>query len=168
MSECYTGQIIMGGFKTIPQGFAACDGQLLKIQYNQALFALLGTRYGGDGKTTFALPDLRGRAPIGSSKNYPTGAVGGRESVTLTTDNLPSHTHTVRATTTVADTRLPGYAAQIPADEGALYATASGARATLSRDTSTPTGDGFPLNNMQPFCTLQFLICITGVFPAKP
>lgn len=168
MSEFFMGQIIMGGFGTTPRGFAACDGQILPVQQNRPLFSLIGDAFGGDNVNTFGLPDMRGRAPVGVSKNYGFGARGGVESVTLTEQHLPSHTHSLRGATAIGDLRAPNYAARTSDEAEALYAAASGARVNLAQETIEPVGNSMPANNMQPFCTVQFIVALTGVFPTRP
>ena len=113
MSEPFVGEIRMFGFGFAPQGWAPCNGQLLPINQNQALFSLLGTTYGGDGEATFALPDLRSRVPVGQGQGpglsaYAEGQAGGAETVTLTATQMPGHTHPVRASSSAAGSTSPG------------------------------------------------------------
>lgn len=171
MSEVFLGQIMPVAFNFAPRGFALCDGQLMSIAQNSALFALLGTQYGGDGKTTFALPDLRGRTPVGYGNsalgNVPIGQVAGAETVTLTAAELPSHNHQSNGTTTAGGLRNPT-GALYGTSTAATYATAaSGAQVALNAQTVTPAGQGQPHENMQPFRTLNFCIAITGIFPSR-
>ena len=167
MSEYFLGQIIMGGFNEVPRGFARCDGQVLPIHQNAALFALMGKAYGGDGSTTFALPAMQGRTPIGASKNYPFGAMGGVEGVVIGMEHMPAHRHAINATTAVGDFRDPNFAASTAEGVEALYSPASGPRVTLAHETISAVGSGGPpTQNMQPFCVLPFLIALTGVMPS--
>lgn len=171
MSGYYLGQIMPLGFPFAPRGFALAAGQLLSIAQNTALFSLLGTTYGGNGTTTFQLPDLRGRTPIGygnggqSTTNL--GQVGGTETVTLISTQIPAHTHSVYATTTNGTTRNPN---------GAVYASTTSALHTafpgspgvpLHSSTLTPTGGTQPHPNLQPYLTINFSIALVGIFPSR-
>lgn len=174
MSEVFLGQIMPTGFDFAPRGFALCDGQLLPISQNQALFSLLGTQYGGDGISTFALPDLRGRAAVGAGVSAdpawspPTvqmGQRGGTESVALSASSLPSHSHVLQADT-AAGTALK------PADK--LYATSTtalyaggGAQVPLHASTVAPVGGGGAHENMQPYQVISYCIAMTGIFPSR-
>ena len=167
MAEFFLGQVMPTGFSFAPKGFAMCNGQLLPINQNQALFALLGTQFGGNGVSTFMLPDLRGRTPIGSNDNYPVGTVGGAESVSLTTQTMPQHNHLGSGTTAAGTVRNPtnnfyGSSASDP-----LYAPATGPQATLNAGTLSDTGSGQSHPNMQPFSVINFCIALTGVFPSR-
>lgn len=175
MSEVFIGQVMSTAFNFPPRGFALCNGQLLPINQNQALFSLLGTMYGGDGITSFALPDLRGRTPLGAGgsvdpawqpQQHPVGQPGGTESVTLTTTSLPSHNHQLNAVT------APG-AARNPANSlygtttSAIYAQASGAQVVLDATTVGKSGGGNAHQNMQPFQVINYCIALTGIFPSR-
>ena len=158
-----------------PKGFVKCEGQLVSISQNTAVFSLLGTAYGGDGKSTFALPDLRGNVPIGagSGGGLTTRCLGqnvGSSSVTLTSDQLPAHAHPLAATPAPAATNDP--AGNVPAvpNGGNLYAITGPQDALLvPMAPSTPTGGGQPHNNMQPYLPLTFIIAFTiGFFPTRP
>lgn len=169
----YLGQIIPVGFNFQPRGWAFCDGRLLDIAQNDALYALLGTTYGGDGQTTFGLPDLRGRVPIhmgtGSGlSSYTLGEITGAETVTLTSQQIPQHAHVLNATGNVASYAKPG-ATLAPAQQsgGNLYATASSADTTLVGSTLNPIGGNQPHENMQPFLCVNFVIALEGVFPSQ-
>jgi len=180
VSEYYLGQIMLTGFTYAPKFFAQCNGQLMPIPQNQALFSLIGTIYGGDGVRTFALPDLRGRTPMGQGNspmggNYPIGAVGGVEQVTLSLAQLPQHTHMFAATTTAGAVTIPTasgtYAtATIPDGAGTenIYASPSaGADVPLLAGAVTQTGGNQPHNNMQPFRVINFNIALSGIFPSR-
>lgn len=154
-----------------PRGWALCDGQLLPISGNEALFSIIGTTYGGDGRTTFALPDVRGRVLIHegrgpglSQRNL--GNRGGTETETLTSANMPSHTHTLRASGGSATTAAP--AGGVLAATGRTQLYDSGA-ANVDMDASaiTSTGGGQPHNNMQPYNTLNCIIALQGIFPSR-
>jgi microcystin-dependent protein len=149
-----------------PKGWAFCDGQLLPISQNQALFALLGTTYGGNGQTTFALPDLRGRVPVHQGQGpglspYTIGQVAGVETVTLTAQQMPSHTHSQPATNGQESTNRPNNA--LPA-EGGVYSNESDGSAF--HPTSSTGGDQ-PHTNIQPYLTVSYVIALLGIFPSR-
>ncbi|NID16464.1 phage tail protein [Luteibacter yeojuensis] len=171
MSTFYLGQIMLTGFNFAPKGFARCDGSLMSIAQNQALFALLGTMYGGDGVTTFALPDLRGRTPIaggGNGSRYNVGQTGGSESVTLTPDQIPPHMHFANFASGAGQARNPaaGLYGQTTADHP-IYANASGTQVPMDMGVISGGGQGQPHSNMQPYTVLNFCIATTGVFPSR-
>jgi microcystin-dependent protein len=157
-------EIRIMSFNFPPQGWAECDGQLLPINQNQALFSLLGTTYGGDGRTTFGLPDLRGRAPLHFGNGFVLGQNGGEQTHTLTAIEQPTHTHFAQGTTTNADAPVPG---------GNLLGAANNAygpagNLTPLHPTSVSTvGGSQPHENMQPYLTLSFCIALQGVFPSR-
>ena len=163
----FLGEIRLVPFTFAPRGWAFCAGQLLPINQNQALFALLGTNYGGNGRTTFALPDLRGRVPVGagasaSGSDYPLGSSGGHETVKLAVSQLPSHSHAVRANGGPATSRNP--AATVPAAGGAYAATQN---ATMKNVMLGKSGGGQAHENRQPFLSLNYIIALQGIFPAQ-
>lgn len=167
MSSPFIGQIMMVGFNFAPRGWAFCDGQLLPIAQNQALFALLGTTYGGNGTTTFALPDLRGRVPIHKDQgpglsNYSLGQMGGAERVTLTTNEMPTHSHSINASTNEAtDTQPTGkYLAT-----GNAYTNT--ANTTMNSNAAALTGGNQSHENRQPFLVINFVIALQGIFPSR-
>ncbi|MFZ3453850.1 phage tail protein [Arthrobacter sp. 7Tela_A1] len=160
----FVGQIIMVGFTFAPPGWELCNGQLIPIQQNSALFSLLGTAYGGNGVTTFALPDLRGRFPLhahDSRWEFNLGRSGGEENVTLTTQQLPYHAHTLPAAAGQTTDRPAGAA---PAQGGSYGSVASG----INMVQSGPTGGGMAHNNMPPYLPVNFIIATQGVFPPRP
>ncbi len=174
MSEFFIGQIMMAGFSFAPKYFAQCNGQLLPINQNQALFSLLGTQFGGNGTTNFALPDLRSRTPVG----YPSsvdpgwqppsvqiGQAGGVENVTLLSTQLPSHGHTLGGTTVEGQTKNPAGAlfANTPVS---LYAT-PGSLVPLNPNTCGGAGGNQPHPNLQPYTTINFCIALQGIFPSR-
>jgi microcystin-dependent protein len=168
----YVGQIRMGGFTFAPVGFLACNGQLLPISQYEALFSLLGTTYGGDGVSTFALPDLRGRAPLHQGTgpgqpNYTLGQVSGTETVTLIGQQLPVHTHPAGAggpvNTGNPSNALPG----VTAGGNEFYAAAGGTLAPMAAGSCGPTGGNQPHDNMMPFLVINFFICTEGIFPPR-
>jgi microcystin-dependent protein len=171
----YLGEIRIVGFNYAPQGWALCNGQTLSIAQNTALFALLGTFYGGDGVTTFNLPNLQGRVPIhqgaGSGLSpYNIGQIGGAERVTLTTPNLPSHTHGVTAQATEPTVPGPSGAFLAGGGRGAttnLYATSTGNNATMNPGMIQTTGSNQPVATLPPYLCLNFIIALQGIFPPR-
>ncbi|WP_299493326.1 tail fiber protein [Acaryochloris sp. IP29b_bin.137] len=170
MTEPYLGEIRIFGFNFAPRNWAQCDGSTLSISQNQALYSILGTTYGGDGRTSFALPDLRSRTPIhagdsgtsGSSSRSP-GTRGGEETVALSINQIPSHTHTISASADAPNqnTGVNTYlaAADIWAEPDPLV--------TMENGTFTSTGSGQGHENMQPFLTLNYCIALVGTFPPR-
>ncbi len=175
MSEVFIGQVMSTAFNFAPRGFALCNGQLMPISQNQALFSLLGTMYGGDGRTTFALPDLRGRTPLGAGGSvdpawqppqHQVGERGGAESVTLTIADLPQHNHQFNAVTAPAAARNPA-SNLYGTTTSAIYAPASGAQVALDASTIAKAGGGNAHENMQPFQVINYCIALTGIFPSR-
>lgn len=178
MSEFFIGQIMMAGFGFAPRYFAQCNGQLLPIAQNQALFALLGTQYGGNGTTSFALPDLRSRTPISYANSVDPGwqpppvqigQTGGVENVTLLQNNIPAHTHAVNASTNEGDNRIPSnrvYATNTTAGQ-TLYAASTGPVVSMHSQTVAPSGGNQAHPNLQPYTTINFCIALQGIFPSR-
>ena len=166
MSDVFIGQVLLTGFGFAPKGFALCNGQLLPIAQNQALFSLLGTTYGGNGQTTFALPDMRGRTPLGMDGAYPLGQTGGQETVTLETAQMPKHQHTFLGTTAAATQRPPTNALYAKSSGESLYATSS-AQVTLNAQTIGKAGLNVGHANMQPYQAVSFAIALSGIFPSR-
>jgi microcystin-dependent protein len=167
VSEPFLAEIRMFGFGFAPRGWAKLDGQILPINQNQPLFALLGTTYGGDGRTTFALPDLRGRTPIHKDDGHPLGQSGGAESVTLTAAETAAHTHAAKASSSGGNSPSPGghvLAAELDPDKA--YGTAAMMTA-LRPGTVSGAGGGQSHNNMQPFETVNACIALQGLFPSR-
>ena len=169
-SDPFLGEIMIFGGNFPPRGWATCDGQLLPIAQNQALFSLLGTTYGGNGVTTFALPDLRGRVPIHYGQGpglapHTLGERGGEESHTLTAAEMPAHTHVGRGSSAVGTSAVPGgnvvarNAAQIP-----QYSAS--ADTSLAPGAIGSAGGGIPHNNMQPYLAVQYVIALVGFYPS--
>lgn len=169
MSEPYLGEIRAFPFASPPQGWAICDGSLLSVAQNQALFALLGTTYGGDGQTTFALPDLRGRVPVSAGQGpgrapYVLGQLGGEEIHTLTQNEMPAHTHGVQGSTSIPNSKTPlGNFWGSPSNS--LYGTAPDI--SMSPTAIAASGSGQAHDNMQPFQTLNFCIAVQGILPTR-
>lgn len=170
MAEPFVAEIRIFAGNFAPTGWAACDGQLMPISQNTALFSLLGTTYGGDGRSTFALPDLQGRAPMqpGQGPGRPDrqlGESGGADSVTLGDVAMPAHTHAFFASSAVAATKDPQGNLFARSNEDA-YAQ-SGTLFTMSTQVLSESGGGQPHNNLQPYLVLNFIIALQGVFPPR-
>lgn len=170
--EPILGEIRMFAGNFAPYGWAFCQGQLLPISQNTALFSLLGTTYGGDGTTTFALPDLRGRVPVGFGQgpglsNRVIGQQFGTETVTLTTSQMPAHSHTVNAVTSEGNQNLPTNS--LPANTKALDKEYSDANAntTMKATMVNPTGGNQPFGVTQPSLGVNFIIALQGIYPSR-
>lgn len=170
-SDPFIGQIMFGAFNFAPRGWAECNGQLLPIAQNTALFALLGTQYGGNGQTTFALPDMRGRMPMHAGQGpglspREQGEAAGHETVTLTPAQMPAHSHDLKATNTEANLVSPS--GNLPATKSRVALYASGpVDATMSPLAITQAGGSQPHDNMSPFLTVKCYIALFGVFPSR-
>ncbi|HEV7678736.1 MAG TPA: tail fiber protein [Candidatus Dormibacteraeota bacterium] len=164
MSEPFLGEIRIMSFNYPPKGWATCDGQVLPINQNQALFSLLGTVYGGNGQTTFALPDLRGRMPLHTGPGFNPGAAGGEEAHTLVQAEMPKHTHPVQALTDAADQGNP--AGMFWANAGQNNFNPAG-NTTMSTAAIGASGGGTAHDNMSPFLVVNFSIALTGIFPSR-
>jgi microcystin-dependent protein len=163
MAEPFLSEIRIMSFGFAPKGWALCNGQLLPINQNQALFSLLGTTFGGDGRVNFALPDLRARAPIHVGGGHTLGERGGEQAHTLSVAELPTHTHSVKATSSGQNTLAPsGYLANTAPSEFYSGTVA----ASMNPATVTNTGGSQAHLNMQPFLTLNFSIALQGIFPS--
>lgn len=165
MAEPFLSEIRIFSFVFAPKGWALCNGQLLPINQNQALFSLLGTTYGGDGRVNFALPDLRGRTPIHVGGAHTLGERGGEQAHTLSISELPTHTHVARVSQDAAtvDTPVNNYLAKPSVN--AFGAPAS--LAAMNSSTISPAGGSQAHLNMQPFLTLSFCIALQGIFPSS-
>ena len=164
MSEPFLAELRLMSFAFAPKGWAMCNGQLLPINQNQALFALLGTTFGGDGRVTFALPDFRGRTPIHVGSGHTLGEKGGEQAVTLTMANMPMHTHVLNDTTNNGTELIP---ANNLLGKGAtqLYAPPA-SLAAMNAASVTSVGGSQAHLNMQPFLALTFCIALQGIFPS--
>jgi microcystin-dependent protein len=170
MAQPFIGELRIMSFDYAPRGWAQCNGQLLPINQNQALFSLLGTTYGGNGTTNFALPDMRGRTPLHFGNGYTQGQAAGVQNHTLTASEIPTHTHNVTAIST-GDT-----SSNVVNPSGQFFATskpstlynATGASPTvLAANTVSNTGGSQTHPNMQPYLTLNFCIALQGIFPSR-
>jgi len=173
MAEPFIGQIIMTGFNFAPRSYALCNGQLLSIAQNTALFSLLGTQYGGDGRVTFGLPDLRGRVPVHQGQgpgltSRTMGEMSGEETHTLINTEMPMHNHLLMTT---------NVAGALPSPNGNFLAASSDANVALFRPTADGStlnpqsiglaGGSQPHNNMQPYLVISFSIALEGIFPSR-
>lgn len=170
MGTPYVGEIRLFAGNFAPAGWAICNGSLLAIAENDVLFNLIGTTYGGDGQSTFALPDLRGRVPVhqGQGPGLPPAMMGqlmGTETVTLSTSQLPQHTHVLRAATAAASVAAPGNA--VLAATGVNSYGAPPLTVPMAATAVPGVGGSQPHSNMAPFCTLNYIISLFGIFPPQ-
>jgi microcystin-dependent protein len=168
VAEPFLAEIRILSFSFPPKGWALCNGQLLPINQNQALFSLLGSTYGGDGEVNFALPDLRGRTPVHVGSGLTLGLRGGSEAVTLTAASLPTHSHELMASAEVADSTDPAsrVLAKKPRFGADVYAAPPGTPTSLASGSLAPAGGSQAHTNLQPFLTLSFAIALQGIFPS--
>jgi microcystin-dependent protein len=172
VSDPFVAEIRMFGFNFAPSGWAQCNGQLLPISQNTALFSLLGTQYGGDGQYTFALPNLQGRVPMhhgqgqGLSERF-IGEAAGVESVTLLSSEIPAHTHTLQASSLGGEGNDPSGQALTAAIGGGLYNTVHTPTAPLDAQALAAAGGSLPHNNMQPYRVVSFCIALQGIYPPR-
>jgi len=168
MSEPFLGEIKLFPMIYAPKGWALCDGSLLSISQNQALYSLLGTTYGGNGTTTFALPDLRGRTPVFYGQGIAIGQSAGEESHTLSTGEMPAHTHMANASSLAATAKTPaGNTWAVPANE-TTNTYQSAADGVMKGEALGTAGAGLPHSNMQPYAVLNFCIILAGIYPSRP
>ncbi len=165
MSEPFISQITMYGFNYAPRAWAKCDGQIMPINQNQSLYSLLGTTYGGDGRTSFGLPEMRGRAPIHFDTAHPRGQKAGIENETLTTQQMPNHNHALEATSNSATTTEPAGKVFATATQN-VYHTLDNS-VNMAASAISHAGGGQHHNNMQPYETINFCICLQGLFPSR-
>jgi microcystin-dependent protein len=174
MADPFVAEIRVVGFNFAPLGWATCDGQLMPLSQNTALFSLLGTTYGGDGKSTFALPDLQGRAPMHPGQGAglslrDLGEEGGTETVTLLQNEMPVHTHALSANALPASASLAAPTQGLGRSVGgSAYKASPPATAAMSPQAVGLTGGDSPHNNLMPYLTLNYIIALQGVFPARP
>ena len=173
MSEPFVGEIRCFGFNFAPSGWATCNGQLMPISENEALFNLIGTTYGGDGQSTFALPNLQSRVPIhtgtySDGTNFIQGATGGVESVTLTLNELPAHSHILTGTGSTANVKRPvANSVYATSSSGNAFYAAPGSLTALAATTVSGSGGGQPHSNLQPYLTFNWCISLFGIFPSR-
>ena len=173
MADPFVAEIRIFPFNFAPKGWAFCDGQILPLSQNTALFSLLGTTYGGDGKSTFALPDLQGRSAMHPGQGpglslRDLGEQGGSETVTLLVSEIPAHTHTVNALTALSTTTTPTTGTTLGRSvNGNAYADTAAGVQTFAPEALPPAGGGLPHNNLQPYLTLNYCIALQGVFPPR-
>lgn len=179
MAEPFVGEVRCFGFNFAPRGWAFCDGQILPISQNDALFAIIGTIYGGNGTTDFALPNLQGRVPMhwGTSPGFNTiiGEVQGQSTVTLTTNQIPQHQHNVIAATImqggtdekIASPTNTSFLGPSANADGAYITTPTNVTAAFSNKAVSANGDSQPHNNLQPYLVLNFCIALFGIFPSR-
>ena len=183
--EFYIGEIIIGGWTFCPRGTAEADGQLIAITQNEALFSLYGTNFGGDGRTTFGLPDMRGRSPVHVGQgpglaNRQLGQKGGTQSVTLTQNQMPSHTHTVTSTATTTVSVGPGQAGAFDAGDHIvagtdIYASTGSPNQALDpatvgvtvASTANPTGGSQSFQIMNPYLAVRYCVVLFGIYPSR-
>jgi len=180
MSEPFVGQITLFPYSFPPKNWADCQGQLIPIQQNTALFSLLGTYYGGDGRTNFGLPNLQGAVPVGAGQltdgtDYINGSTAGAANVTIDTGSMPVHNHTLNATTATGATNAPRDQVLASVFQGDFQSQTQGnvynpavVDTALTPNTLLPTGGGTAHNNLQPYLALRYCIALVGIFPARP
>jgi len=165
MAQPYVGEIRMFSGNFAPAGWLFCEGQLLPISENETLFQLIGTTYGGDGQSTFGLPDLRGRLPIHLGSGFSLAQTGGAESVTLTPNQIPGHSHPLQASASVATSANPANALPGQSPSISLYEV-DVPGAALNPAAISPVGGNQPHNNFQPYLCVNFIISLFGIFPS--
>jgi microcystin-dependent protein len=172
MSDQYLGEVRMFAGNFAPYGWALCNGQLLSISQNTALFSLIGTYYGGDGVTTFALPNLQSRVAIHQGQGtglspYVIGQLGGTENVTLTSQQMPQHNHNMNTFSGPGSTTHPGNGILASTTSDKPYTTASSDGSTLNPNAISYTGNSQPHNNIQPYLCITFIIALQGIYPSR-
>ena len=172
MSNPFVGQLTLVGFNFAPSGWALAAGQILSLSQNTALFSLLGTMYGGDGKSNFALPNLQGNVAIGFGQSpglsyYDQGEVGGVQTVTLLAPTTPGHSHTPMGAARPATQTIPGGNSFAESTSGSVYSASTSPLTTMSPSAITPFGGNQPHNNLMPYLGLNWIIALQGVYPAR-
>jgi microcystin-dependent protein len=172
MADPFVAEIRIFGFNFAPRGWAFCDGQLLPLSQNTALFSLLGTTYGGNGNSNFALPNLQGRAPMQPGQGpglsaRSLGESGGEENVTLLQSQIPAHQHTLNVVNDIGEDNGPGPTQGLARSTGGRLYGASGTLTPMNVSSLSPAGGSQPHNNMQPYLTMNFCIALQGVFPPR-
>lgn len=167
MSEPFLGEVRLMSFNFPPKGWAFCNGQLLPINQNQALFSLLGTTYGGNGQTTFALPDLRGRVPMHFGAGHTQGERAGESAHTVTTGELPQHMHAFNGSATQATTGQPSASVTKSTSKGTFAYSSPQNLLAMDPSSLSNSGGSQPHENRQPFLTVSFCIALQGIFPSR-
>lgn len=172
MSEPFIGQLSMVGFAFAPREWANCDGQSIRINQNQALFAIISTQFGGDGRTSFNLPELRGRMPIGAGGGYPQGASGGIEKVTITIPEMPSHKHVYKGqqdgTNSGPRPEVDDVFSSDKGEDQSVYVQSSSTNLTqMNPAIIQNNGSGNAHENMQPSIVIRYIIALQGIFPSR-
>ena len=166
MAQPYVGEIRMFAGNFAPAGWMFCEGQLLPISENETLFQLIGTTYGGDGQSTFGLPDLRGRIPIHQGNGFTLAETGGAEEITLTVQQIPAHTHPLLASNVNGSTSLPENNLLAKSTSNEPYSPFD-ASVPLRANAISPVGGSQPHNNFQPYLCVSFIISLFGIFPSQ-
>jgi len=166
MSEPFLAEIRIMGFNFAPRGWAFCDGQILPINQNQSLYSLLGTTYGGDGRTSFALPDIRGRTPIHVGEGHREGQKSGEETHTLASNEMPNHTHTLEATNVAGSVDEPT-SSTVMAQAGSNLYGAFGTPVAMKTGSIANVGGGQAHENMMPYLAINYCIALRGLFPSR-
>lgn len=164
MAQPYVGEIRMFAGNFAPAGWMFCEGQLLPISENETLFQLIGTTYGGDGQSTFALPDLRGRIPVHQGNGFILAETGGAEEITLTVSQIAAHRHPWLASDAAASSQVP--TGNTPAEATKRFYVAPSAVSAMSAQSMSPTGGSQPHTNFQPYLCVDFIISLFGIFPS--
>jgi microcystin-dependent protein len=167
MAEPFLSEIRIMSFGFPPKGWATCDGQLLPINQNQALFSLLGTTYGGDGRVNFGLPNLQGRAPMHMGSGHTLGERGGEQGHTLSISEIPQHTHTANATTATATTNNPTSSLMLAQSTASVFYGPASSLVAMAPNELANVGGSQAHLNMQPFLVLNFSIALQGIFPSQ-
>ncbi len=166
MAQPYVGEIRMFAGNFAPAGWMFCEGQLLPISENETLFQLLGTTYGGDGQSTFSLPDLRGRIPIHQGGGFTLAETGGAEAITLTVSQIPAHSHAARATTSIANDTKASNNLLAQASTFDPYNVSTPPATPMAPQSISGVGGSQPHNNFQPYLCVDFIISLFGIFPS--
>jgi microcystin-dependent protein len=162
----YLGEIRMSGSTWVPTGWAACDGRTLRIDDYPELFSIIGTDYGGDGESTFGLPDLRGRVPVAQTRQWPVGASGGESTVPLARDELPPHTHPMVGTPVLAGVGYPADTLVAQTRSGSLYLE-DDPSTSMAASAVTAVGGSGAHQNLQPYLCISFIIALGGIYPSR-
>ena len=165
MAQPYVGEIRMFAGNFNPAGWMFCEGQLVPISENETLFQLIGTTYGGDGQSTFALPDLRGRLPLHHGNDFVLAETGGAEEITLTVNQIPAHTHALLASEAVGSAASPQGSVLAASGSSNVYRPGP-AVVSMSNKTVSPVGGSQPHTNLQPYLCINFIIALFGIFPS--